>query len=101
MKLSLNNRIHITSVLPAQGDFVTMTLKGDIVEKTKLTQKEITDWEVKTEGGNIQWNSKKEKEVDVEYTKLELDFIVKQLKELDSKKELNDSTLSLYQLFVK
>jgi len=100
MKLDIRDRVQLGAILPAKGDMVTLTIRQDIIEKTKITQKEIKDWGVKVEGQAMTWDKEKVKEINVDFTDAEKELIKKQLKEMDGKKELTPEHISIYKKFM-
>ena len=99
MKLGIKDRISLLTILPQQGDFVTLTIKQDLVEKIKITQEEIKELEIKSENGSTFWNPKKEVEMELEFTELEEKLVKDSLEGLNTKKSLNDDTFNLYKKF--
>lgn len=101
IKLSLVDRLHFHKVLPEQSDFITLSIKNGIVDKIKITEKEIKSWDVKLSGTQYTWNANKAKEVEFDFNDAEMEIIKKQLETLDKAKKLDDSTFSLYKKIVK
>lgn len=101
MELNIINRLQLVGVLPSEGDFLTLTVKKDILQKINLTQEEIEEWEVKPkENGRIEWNTKKAKEIDVVFSAPEGELIKSALVKLNNEKKLNDQTYGLYDMFI-
>ncbi len=103
--LSIIERIQLAGVLPVQADFLTLSVKERIAKKVEFTEEEIKQIDLvgtPTDQGtvNFTWDVTKEFEKSIEFTDIEHDLIVKQLKELDSKKELNENSMKLYKKFV-
>ena len=101
MKLSIKDRIVVSNVLPVQGDYMTLKLRKDLLGKIELSQEEfkLVGMEI-SEEGNAKWDEKKDPNKDIEITELESKLIVKSLKELEEKKELNTDTMDIYEKFV-
>jgi len=99
MKLSIKERIILLNCLPSRGDFTTMTIKKDIVDKIKITQEEVKRLKIKDSNGVLTWDFTKEKENEVKLTKLEIKVIKDELNKLDDKKELTDDTYNLFKIF--
>lgn len=100
MKISIKDRIVLQTILPAQGDFITLVLKETILLKVKITQEEIKELGMTVEGNVYKWDDTKPQFIEIEFTEAELALIVKLLKELDESKKLDDDTKELYKLFV-
>ena len=101
MQFSIAERLNFGSLLPSEGDFITLTLKHDIIAKVRITQDEIAEWEIRSDdGSSFKWNAEKAKEKEISFTDAETALIVRTLKELDSSKKLNDMTFGLYRKFI-
>src|ERR1035437_5068235 len=96
MTLSLKERLVIPNILPTEGNFTTLVIKNDLLDKLKVTQEEIKDLEIKSEGNNIYWDSSKETEKDFDITDLELGLIKDSLNKLDETGKLNDDTFLIF-----
>lgn len=95
MKLSIKERLNFGAILPQKGNIVEQKLARDIGEKIEISQKEMKEIGLKAVGDTVQWNEKKAKDKNVEFTEMELDLLKKQVKELDEKKEITANILSL------
>lgn len=100
MKFSVKDRIVLPPILPSEGSYTDMVIRRDLIEKLTLSQKEIEEFEVKVDGGQITWDEKKAKEKDVELTELELGLLRKSLKKLDDDKKLTDDFIDLYKKII-
>ena len=99
MKLLIKDRFILLGLLPSKGDYVTLTIKEDIVKKISISQKEIQEIGLTSDGGKISWNTDKEKDNDFKFTELETNMILGILNSLNESKELTDDTFALYKLF--
>ena len=99
MLFSVLHRIQLGQVLPSKGTFEDLIIREDILDKVKITQEEITEFEIKTIENRLQWNGEKAKDIEIELTNAETEHVKKALKDLSEKKELDASYLSLYKLF--
>lgn len=100
MKLNIKERLIIPNILPREGDYTTLIIKKDLLDKIKINQDDISEFEIRITGEEIQWNTDKEKEIDVELSELEIKLITDSLKELDKQKKLNDETALIYKKIV-
>ena len=100
MELSVLDRITIGNILPQKGDYISLVLKQAILEKIKITPKEIEEYELKSDGDNIKWNASKAKDVAFVLEESEKSFIKKTLQDLDTKKELAENMVGLYKKFI-
>lgn len=95
MLLSVKERLNFSVVYPEKGNIVEQRLVKDIADKIELSQKEMEEIELKAMGDRVQWNEEKAKDKEVEFTKMELDLLKRQVRELDGKKEITPNILSL------
>jgi len=101
VNVGLTHRVHLISTLPVEGDFISLTIKKDILEKVNLTQKEITDWEIKFLGdGRITWNADKVKKIEIQFTDVETEMIKSILTNLNNEKKLTEQSYELYDMFI-
>ena len=100
VKLAVADRLQFAGFIPEEGNFLDLTLRNDILNKVSLTQKEIADWEVKPEGNNIRWSAEKAKDIDIEFTDSESEFLRSKLEKLNETNKLSPQTFNLYKLFV-
>ncbi len=88
------------NLLPQKGNFMTMTVKHDILTKLFITQDEMVEVEMVSENGGIKWNQSKDTGVDIEFTEPEHKLIADTLKNIEKTNSLDDDSFKLYQLFV-
>lgn len=89
-------------VLPERGDFTTLKIVNDLRMQLAPSEKDIKEFEIKTEGNSVKWNTKG---IDT-YKEIEIgekgeDIIISRLKEINDKKELSGKHYSLYEKFVE
>lgn len=101
MKLQLTDRIVMNGLLPGKGTYSDLIVEKDIKKKVELTQEEIVKYNVKDlSDGRITWKPT-EDTFEIAFTELEKDFVCKQLKQLDEKKELILAHMGVWDLFMK
>lgn len=98
--LSVAERLSLQNILPVEGTVLTMRLVRGVVEKTSLSAREISAWEVQQNGSSVQWNMKKAKNRTIAYNTLELNLIVTRLTELDHDEKIRLDLLGLYEKFI-
>jgi hypothetical protein len=74
------------------GTIVTMRIKQQLLNDVGFKEKEIKDFEIVTEEGNIKWNPKA-KDVEIEIGEQALKMIVEAL---DKSENLNEQYIELY-----
>jgi hypothetical protein len=99
--LTLQDRIVMPTVLPERGSFEDMIIREDIREKVQLSQKETSKYKIiqDKETGYLSW-VESDDSFDYEFTELEENLIIKNLKEMSDNKKLTSSHLGLYKKFV-
>jgi hypothetical protein len=102
VQLSCMERVMILSVLDLhkEGNFILFKTLGELRSKIGFTAKEITDFELKSNGPSITWNVQGMQPVPFELSDHERELIRKPLLELDGASKLTNDHLSIYQLFV-
>lgn len=102
MKLTLKDRLVLPGTFPKEGSFTQLILARDIQKKLEITQDEIKEFEIKgLETGWLVWNKKgAEEEFEIDFTELENNFIVENLKRLNDGNKLTAELLDVYQSFV-
>lgn len=102
-KMKLLDRIILPTVLPQEGNLITIRIVKDILKKVELSQDDFVKYGILPgEKGGLYWEAK-HNEVDFEYdfTDLEVSEIVKGLKKLDSENKLTKDMLGLADIFLK
>ncbi len=101
MKLDLAERLHFGVLLPDKGDYISLTLKRDILDKLKITQEEIKEWDLKTDDGQTyNWNPQADTIKEFDFTQAELAMIKDKLKSLNDAKSLDAITYEFYNKFL-
>ena len=99
MKLNVGERLMVISVIPKEGDFVTIRMVRGLIAKLGLSAEEITEFNIQSADGNVSWNEKGSVPLDFEFHYAETDLIKKSLRKLEEEKKLNQDTLSVYEKF--
>lgn len=101
MKLSLRDRIILTTIFPKETSFEKMIIKKEILKKIDITPDEVKEYEIVSSEKGIQWNIKgSEKKVEFELSESELNFIATLLKELSTQEKITDELYDIYKLFI-
>lgn len=106
MKLTVKDRILLTSIMPTRGKAINLMVGEDVRKITALEAKEREAVGLKVEGTGtdterLVWDETKDKPVDVQFSQAEVDLIWSTLKDLDAKGDLTLDLLSLYERFNK
>ena len=100
MKIKLIDRILIIGLMPKKGNFEEIIVSEDIINKLRVSQDEIREYEIKSENNITTWNNNGViVEFDIDFTALEADLIKKQLAVLNQNNELTKDFLPIYKLF--
>lgn len=101
MKLNVLERSHALTLLPEQGNFVTLKAVHEARLTLALSESERTEFITKNADGLDVWTEKALEMRDLDLNKTAQDIIREKLEELDSKKELKAEQMSLYEKFVE
>jgi len=99
-KLNIVERLGILSILPKEGNYVTLRIIRELQNNLSFTEKEIKDWEIKAEGQKISWNPDKVSSIEIEIGDKASEIIREALKTLDKQNKLTQELFSLYEKFV-
>jgi len=97
--LNVGQRLVAISVLPKEGNFVTIRMIRTLISKLGLSAEEITSFEVAEVDGEVRWNDKGSVPKSVSFADAEIDLIKKSLKKLDEENKLNQDTFLIYEKF--
>jgi hypothetical protein len=83
MKLNIFDRMKLGVFLPERASFEQAIIASDIRTKIKITQDEIKQYAIQTQGNAVRWSEIGNTEYkDFEFTKLEIDLLKRQLDKL-------------------
>jgi len=101
MKLTVIERIQISSLLPTEGSFVKLQTARNILTSIKFSEKEISLLEMKdVENGQISWRTDKEEIKEIDFSDNQKELIKSILVKLDQDEKLPNSLFDLYTTFV-
>ena len=97
LNLSVWDRIKIVQFLPQRASFEDAVLAQDIKDNVELTQEEMSEYNVRSEGSAILWDQKGQEEKPFQFTYLEMELLKKTIDEMSRKKEISvdEKTLAL------
>ena len=104
MKLTVKERVILLSVLPGEGDFLSLKLVRKLREDLSFSEEETKMFEMKHDKakGQISWDPNctgVEKEVEIGLKTYEI--IKEALEALNRQKKLQDGMIELYEKFVE
>lgn len=101
MKLTFLEKSMLGTILPMEGDWVTLTAVRELQASLIPTDKELEEIDGKyNPDGSIHYAPSKDKEREVAITSIQAKIIKDRLIKLESEKKLNFKILSLYEKFV-
>lgn len=100
MNLSVHERFVLMSILPSEGNFVTLTLMEELKRALSFSDKEVKDFEIVATDGRTSWEQDKAQNKDVTVGDAMAVVIISKLKEMDAAHKLTNEHLSIYEKFV-
>lgn len=104
LKLTFFDRISIPTMFPEKATFADAIIYDDIRQKLKITQDEITTYNIRTtpDGSGVEWDSEPQGGIEIDMTDAEIKLIVKSLNELDKKAQIptDPKFIALYKKFI-
>lgn len=102
MKLKLNERLHLLTLLPNKGNFENLVLGKSIQKKIDISPNEVEEFGIKTVGESLTWNAAGvASELECEFSEGEKNLIVDLLKKASETESLSMDLLDLYAEIVK
>jgi len=99
MKLNILQRILIFSVLPTEGNLLTMkTLKG-LKDKLMFSEDDLNEYNIRIEDNKYLWDASKDVPVEFNITEGETKLITAGLKQLDDQGKITEQYLPLFEIF--
>lgn len=104
MKLCVRERLVLLSIVPTEGNFITLKIVRKLREKLSFSEEEVKAFEFVEANGQVVWNTKNENErgeLEISFGEKAIDLIIEALKKLDKEGKLTDNHFSLYEKFVE
>lgn len=101
MKTGLNvgERLLILSILPKEGNFITLRVIQTLKMRIGLSAEEYQKYEIVSENGGTRFNIKGLDPTDFEFAEVEADIIKSELKKKDTDKKLTEEMITIYEKF--
>ena len=106
MFLSVMERLVLLSILPEQGNFITLKTTRELRESLSFSDEEQGMYKFQTEGQNVKWENMDEhgmpfteKEIPIETNPRKI--IKEALEKLDKEEKLQQQHYSLYEKFIQ
>ena len=100
MKLDVRERLILLSVLPPEGDFITLKVVRKLKENLSFSEDEIKQYKFVQTENNVTWDNSIEQEKPIEIGTTAKKVIQEALKKLNDDKKLKDEHFTIYQKFV-
>ncbi len=100
MNMSVLERLVALTVLPAEGDYVTLRILNQLKMSLSFTEEEIRAFGIATEPGTNKMSWTEGTDVDIPIGEKATDIIVESLKRLNKEKKLKADMMSLYEKFI-
>ena len=101
--MNIMQRVMLANIMPDKATFEVGIIINDIRKKLAITQDEVVRTKMaSTKEGGLQWDTAKEKPVDVEFTDAECEIIAGALKKAsdDGRLPTEPAVIELYRKFV-
>jgi len=102
MELTIRERLMLNSILPAQGDIVTLKIVQELKMALAFSEEEIAEHDIVTSDEGVRWNPESDEYVrDISIGPRAMGVIVEELERLNNAKELTANFISLYDKFME
>lgn len=104
VKLTIKQRIDLQSILPQQGDFVTVKMIRVLREDLSFTEKELEQLKlVRNPDGTVSWNAKAGEKCtkDIAIPETIVTTIKEILERANTSKQITDAHLDFYEMFME
>lgn len=99
MKLSVMERIALLSLLPKEGNLITLKIIRDLQNSISFNEKEIKEIKLRVEDNRYVWDKNIDSEIEIGEKATEV--ILDVFKKLDEENKINMQILELYERFSK
>ena len=100
-EMTVLERLVLLSVLPKEGDFVTLKLVRKLRENLSFDESEIKELNFAQDGDQVRWNEKASIVKRINIGERMSILIYEALKKLDDEKKLREEHFSLYEKFIE
>ncbi len=100
MELNILERLMLGSVLPQQGDIVSLKIVQDLKQAVAFTEEEIADYKIENEDDRVTWDPEAEYSKEIPIGPKAMSLIVGELEKRNKEKTLTAEFISLYEKFM-
>ncbi len=102
MKLSIRERLILSSILPQEGDILTLRILRKLQSDLSFSEEELKQYKFETlDGGMVRWDNTVEQEKEIEIGEKANGIIVLALSKLNEQRKLKMEHLDIYDRFVE
>jgi len=103
MELTIPERLHLTMILPREGDITTIKIVRELREALSFSEEEhaLFDMVFDATQGKVEWNKEKDLGVDIPMGPKAMSIIVETLEKLNKEGKLSEQHISLWDKFVR
>lgn len=101
MKLDVRERLVVLSVLPIEGNFITLKVVRKLKESLSFSEEEIKLYKFVQSEDTVTWDDEAEQVKLIQIGAQGKTIIQDALKKLDEQKKLKDEHYSIYEKFAK
>jgi hypothetical protein len=100
MKLGIDDRITLLSLLPKVGNFITLKMVRTLENKIGFSAEELKRCEITQNGDIVHWSQSKATQKEIDFADAEAELIKSQLMALNAEQRLTQNMVSVYEKFV-
>lgn len=101
VSLGIADRISLLSIMPAEGNVITMRVMRGFTSDLSFTSKELEEWCIVTEGQQIRWDSNEDTDREYAIAPAVMGIIKSTLKKLDDEQKITAALLPVYEKFME
>ena len=101
MNLNVLDRLILLSILPKEGDVITLRVLRDLTARLSFSEEELANLQLQTSEKGTAWRRDADKEVEVEIGQRANRLIVEAFEKLNEQKGLRAEFLGTYEKFIK
>lgn len=95
LKLRVRDRLGMRKLFPQESNLVNQVLCRDIDGKISVNQKEMKELNMRVVGEAMTWEAGKDKGKFIEFTDAEVEFLKKQIDEVDKKSKISSDMVDV------
>ena len=102
MKLTILERLMLISVLPQEGNILTVKIVQDLKADASFSEEELEEHEIVLSDGRVDWNPESNEYIkEIPFGPQAMKVIVESLEKLNSEEKLTEDFITLYEKFME